>query len=153
MLHGDIGTVQGHKPILDERFLSGPTEDKSGPLLDDWRQFFIVIQGDNGIEVAEQWIAQVDRLDISWRDDALALDSDRKGTNRIGHRTICAHDGDGLRHRSDGVDDIELIFFFDGDCFRMIFEIQKPLGHRPQAVGWDDQHMGKRLIAQGPIDA
>jgi hypothetical protein len=57
LLHGDIGTVQGHKPILDERFLSGPTQDKSGPLLDDWRQFSIVIQGDNGIEVAEQWIA------------------------------------------------------------------------------------------------
>jgi hypothetical protein len=35
-------------------------------------------------------------LDISWRDDALALDTDRKGTHRIGHRSVCTHDGDGL---------------------------------------------------------
>ena len=43
LLHGDIGTVQGHKPVLDERFLSGPTEDKSGPLLDDRRKFSVVV--------------------------------------------------------------------------------------------------------------
>ena len=42
LLHGDVGTVQGHKPVLDERFLSGPTEDKSGPLLDDWGKFSVV---------------------------------------------------------------------------------------------------------------